>query len=197
MAHAVLREELHGVIAEAGVERIELAGHGGVGAHFKDARLAAFFDLQGRGEGRGRHEDALRCLGEDFAAFFAGFARSLPFGIGTEGFEARFGGVFAGVLEHVDERGLGTVFFIDGHPVADVFHAMLFEELAGMIAEAGEERVELAFVAGVDAEFVNRICDRGGEGGEKERGGGEEGAKGHARMLKLRRRVVSCRADAF
>ena len=197
MAHAVLREELHRVIAEAGVERIELSGHGGVGAHFKDTRLAALFDLQGGGVGRGRHEDALRCLGEDFAAFFAGFARGLPFRIGTEGFEARFGGVFAGVLEHVDERGPGAVFFIDGHPVADVFHAVLFEELAGVVAEASEERVELAFVAGVDAQLVNWVCERGGEGGAKQGGGGEKGAEGHARMLKLRGRVVSCRADAF
>lgn len=183
VGHAVLGEELHGVIAEASVQGVELSGRRGVSAHFKHSWLAAFGNGQRRGIVRRRHEDRLRCLGEDFATLFAGLAGSLPFGICAEGFEAFLGGFAAFVFEHVDEGGLGTVLFIHRHPVADVFHAVLFKELAGVVAEAGEEGIQLAFVAGVDAEFVDRggIRSMEGRGDETEESEEEEGEAGHGR----------------
>ena len=63
-----------------------------------------------------------------------------------------FGGVAAFVFDDVDE-GVFRFFVVGGDPVADGFNAVLFEEVDGVVAEAGVEGVELAFVSGVSAEL--------------------------------------------
>ncbi len=51
--HAVTLEKLDGVIAEAGVQGLEFAGGGVVGAHFETARVEGEGGRDGRGLGRG------------------------------------------------------------------------------------------------------------------------------------------------
>ena len=65
------------------------------------------------------------------------------------------GGSFAaGMRNDVDER-FAFERVVGGSPVGDIFYAMFFEELHGVIAEAVKEVVELAFIRVVDAELVD------------------------------------------
>src|SRR5579863_10631467 len=96
----------------------------------------------------------------EFAVFFGLRSYSLPFFIVLEGLPVCGGGFTAGVLEDVDER-VGACRFVGGRPVGDGAHVMPGENLVGVIAEAREEGVELAFGGVVDAEFVDGAGRRG------------------------------------
>ena len=65
-----------------------------------------------------------------------------------------FGGFAAGVHDQIDQRVLGK-FRVLRDPVADAFDAVAFEDLDGVVAEAGFEGFEFAFVAVVGAKFVD------------------------------------------
>ena len=58
------------------------------------------------------------------------------------------------MFEDVDER-VGFGWIVGGRPVGDAAHVMLGENFDGVVAEAREESVELAFVGVIDAEFVD------------------------------------------
>jgi len=77
-------------------------------------------------------------------------ADGLPFGVIPEGLPVGGCGFTAGMLEDVDEsftfQGI-----VGGGPEGEAFHVVLVEEGDGVIAEAAEELVELAFVDVVDA----------------------------------------------
>ncbi len=99
-------------------------------------------------------------FGDDLAVGLAGFADFNPLGVGGEGFPAGGGFFAAWVFEHVEE---GLVFewaIVYGRPIADAGDAVAGEEGYGVVAEAGEEVGEFAFVAVVDAELED-----GGAGG--------------------------------
>ena len=93
---------------------------------------------------------------DEFAVFFRFGFDGFPFFVVFEGLPICFGGIAAGVLEDVDERvGFGWV--VGGNPVGDAFHVVLSENFDGVIAEAGEESVELAVGGVVNAEFVDGV----------------------------------------
>ena len=52
------------------------------------------------------------------------------------------------------------------NPVADALHAVAFEDLDGVVAEARFQGLQLAFITGVGAQFVDAVL-RAGETGEK------------------------------
>jgi hypothetical protein len=81
-------------------------------------------------------------------------ADGLPFGVVAEGLPVGGGGFTAGMLEDVDES-FAFEGIVGGGPVGEAFHVVLVEEGDGVIAEAAEEIVELAFVDVVNAEFVD------------------------------------------
>jgi hypothetical protein len=91
----------------------------------------------------------------DELAICLGFvADGLPFGVDAEGLPVGGGGFTAGMLKDVNES-FAFKGIIGRGPVGEAFHVVLIEEGDGVIAEATEEIVELAFVDVVDAEFVD------------------------------------------
>ena len=90
-----------------------------------------------------------------------GFGRDLlPFRVGAERGPVLVGLLAAGVGNDVDQGVLGALGIL-GHPVADALHAVALEDLDGVIAEAGFQRLQLALVAGVGAEFENAVLREG------------------------------------
>jgi len=150
---AVAGEELDGVVAEACVELCEFAFGGFVDAEFEDGVGAGGLGVTpGRRVVSDLHVNGLGRFGEDLTILL-GFGGDLfPLGVRNEGFPGSFGGVAAFVFDHVDQGILGH-FVVGWDPVADGFNAVLFEEGDGVVAEAGVEVVEFAFVGGVGAEF--------------------------------------------
>ena len=91
---------------------------------------------------------------DELAVFFGLRSDGLPFFVILEGFPVCGRGFAARMLEDVDER-VGFCRVVGGHPVGDALHVVLGENFDGVVAEAGEKGVELAFVGVIDAEFVD------------------------------------------
>lgn len=91
---------------------------------------------------------------DELAVGFGFVADADPIGIFAEGFPVGGGGFAAGMGEDVD-KGFAFEWVVRGSPIGDVFDAMFFEELHGVVAETAEEIVELALEDVVDTEFVD------------------------------------------
>ena len=102
----------------------------------------------------GAQEDALRCLGENFAVTLGLLAGVLPSGIGSEGLPIGGGLLPVGVMNEIDQC-VCRVGGVEGYPVAEILHAMLGEELGGMVVKTLVEGVELARVGHVSSKFEN------------------------------------------
>jgi len=175
VAHAVLAEELHRVVAEALVQGGQIAFRCGVGAQLEHALAFARAGLDRAGIIRGAEENGVRLLLRDLAIRLAGLGGGLPVGIGLEGFPGGGGGVTALVRDDVDQGVVRALAGLDRHPVADVFHAMLLEQLAGVIAEAGQQVGQLAVVGDVGAQFEETAVFR--VGGQNQEGKAGEQAE--------------------
>lgn len=147
--HAVAGEAVDGEASEAFEQVAEVVGGAVVDAHFPEAAVEAGGVVVGREVGR-FEENALDFF-NDFAVHFALLHDPLPGGIGHERRPRSFPCRPVGVREHVIELFVGVV---DGRPVADIGHAMLFEELGGVVSEAAVEVVQLAGVAVVNPQLV-------------------------------------------
>lgn len=76
-------------------------------------------------------------------------ADGLPFGVVAEGLPVGGCCFTAGMLEDVHES-FAFEGIVGGRPVSEAFHVVLVEQRDGVIAEAAEELVELAFIDVVD-----------------------------------------------
>ena len=149
----VAGEEFDGVVAEAGVELCEFAFGGFIGAEFEDGVGTRVLGVApSRRIVSGLHVNGLRRFGEDLAILLGFGGDFFPLGVGDEGLPGCFGGVAAFVFDDVNEGVLG-LFVVGGDPVADGFNAVLFKKGDSVVAEAGVEVVEFAFVGGVCAEL--------------------------------------------
>jgi hypothetical protein len=91
---------------------------------------------------------------DELAVGFGFVADADPIRIFAEGFPVGSGGVTAGMGEDVD-KSFAFEGLVGGKPVGDVFDAVFFEKLHGVVAETAEEVVELALEDVVDTEFVD------------------------------------------
>jgi hypothetical protein len=98
---------------------------------------------------------------DEFPVGFGLVADGLPFGVVAEGLPIGGGGFPTGMFEDVDE-GFAFEWIVGRSPVGEAFHVVFAEEGDGVIAEAAQEIVELAFVGVVDAEFVDGRSGRHG-----------------------------------
>ena len=111
----------------------------------------------GRGEELGLHTvlDRERTAGLLFGSALGGD----PSRVGAESAEAGLGGVFALMVEQVDESifcdvgALGALLVSGQIPVGHAGHAMLREELQGVIAEAGVQVIQSACFGRIGAQF--------------------------------------------
>ena len=81
--HAVLGEECEGVVAETGVERVEVAGGGGVDAQLEHARFLGGRGFDGRRVISGVEEQGFD-LGDELAVGLGFLLRLLPIRISSE-----------------------------------------------------------------------------------------------------------------
>jgi hypothetical protein len=109
--------------------------------------------MEGRGE-VGEGEEGGVDFFDELAVGFGLVADADPIGIVAEGFPVGGGGFAAGMGEDIDES-LAFERIVRGSPIGDIFDAVFFEELHGVVAEAVEEIVELAFEDVVDTELVD------------------------------------------
>src|SRR5688572_2264936 len=130
---------------------------------------------------RRRQEDRLDLL-DDLPGLLRFIARLVPIRVGTELLERLVARGPVGEGEDVNELVLPIVAL--RHPVADVLHPVLLEELRRVVAEAGVQRVELAGVRVVNPHLEQAVLlgvvlhrpggeDPGGED-DAERGGGDQ-----------------------
>src|SRR6185369_3066499 len=77
--------------------------------------------------------------------------RGLPVRIGEKLFPRLLGGFSILVRQQINQF---VVRVVHRHPVAHVHHAVLFKNLAGVIAEAGVEIIQLAWRGIIDPQFV-------------------------------------------
>lgn len=126
----------------------------------------------------GFEEDGLDFVGE-FAVFFAFGAGLGPIGVLAELIPGGFRSFAGVVLEEVD-KGVGVGGGIHGNAVDDVLHAVLFEDLGGVVSEAGIEVAEFAGGGDVGAEFIDMVLGGGAGTGcvaEGEDGGEAESVR--------------------
>src|SRR6185437_5611037 len=106
-----------------------------------------------RGEVREGEESGVDFF-DELAVGFGFVADADPIGIFAEGFPVGGGGFAAGMGEDIKES-FAFERIIRGSPIGDIFDAVFFKELQGVVAESAEEIVELAFEDVVDTELVD------------------------------------------
>ncbi len=79
---------------------------------------------------------------------------ALPFWIVLESFPVGGRGLAAGVRENVDERA-ALRRLVERRPIGDVPYPVFFKKFRGVLAEAFQQVVELAFVRVVHAKLVH------------------------------------------
>src|SRR5438477_2552045 len=84
-------------------------------------------------------------LGDEGPLFFALGLGGFPVGVALEALPARGGRLLAGVGENVNQFFLGLL-GVDWAPIADENHAVLDEQLVGVLAKAGVEGLHFAGV---------------------------------------------------
>jgi len=144
------------------------ASSAGVRAQFEHPRHPRGPDLERR-RIVGRGQEASFALGHELAVLLGIGLGLHPVRVGGEGIPRLLAGVLARVTEEVHQ--LVVLVVADRHEVADVGHAVLLEQLDGVVAEAGVERVELAGRGVVHAHLVDAgvlgvllVVGRGGHG---------------------------------
>ena len=95
IAHAVLGEQLEGVVAEAGIEIGKQPGGRDVGSQFKHATVRNVPLLHHRGIVR-HHQEWILDPGNEGAVGLTGLVGCLPIGIRRERLPGRFAGLAAG-----------------------------------------------------------------------------------------------------
>ena len=175
VGHAVLLEQLEGVVAEAGVQVGQAAGFGRVGAEFEDPDAVVL----GFGEGGviGRGEEGVLDAGDQHAVLVGFLVGLLPSRVIHEALPGSVTGGLVRVGEEVDQFALGVL--AGRHEVAEIGHAVLGEQRRGVITEAGVQGVELAFGGVVDAHLEDTgIRGLGRDGAGRKEAEGEEGEQG-------------------
>src|SRR4029078_6956371 len=89
-------------------------------------------------------------FGDDLAVCLGGCFDFDPVGVVLEGVPTFLGGVAAVVGQDVNERVLGARLF-GGRPIANVRHAVFFEQLGGVVAKSRKQVGELAGLGCVGA----------------------------------------------
>ena len=112
----------------------------------------------------------------------------LPFGVGAELRPVLRSGFAAGVRHDINQRGLRPL--ILRYPIAHAFYAVPVEDGDGVIAKAGLECRQLAFVTGVSAELVHAGLGKGESGAERQQ---QDQIAGHEDSVPLRARPAHLR----
>ena len=156
------------------MQRVQAPVRRRVGAQFKNARVFRVRRFDFRRIIRGGHEKPVHPGDEPAVGF--GFLRDfLPFRVGPEFFPRLVRRCAARVLQHIDEF---VVRIVHRRPVADVFHAVLFENPHRMIPETRVERVQFARRGVINAQFVAASVGGADRGNAAKRRGQEEKGKG-------------------
>src|ERR1017187_8579563 len=102
------------------------------------------------------HVYRLRRFGEDRAVFLGFGGDLLPFRIRPELRPVLLGRFQAGMHHDVDQRGFRFL-RIPWDPVAYALNSVALEDFDGVVAEARLQGLQLAFITGVGAQFVDTV----------------------------------------
>ena len=150
VGQVVFGEQLDRVVPEASFQSVQASFAGGVSAQFKQTWLVGSLRFD-RWRKIGRLEEDGFDSGHQTAIRNRRLVGGFPVSVVQKGFP-HLGLLFAGgESDHIDEL---IVCIVCGHEVADVFDAVFFEQLHGVIAETTVQGIELAFAGIVGAHLV-------------------------------------------